>query len=133
MHLPVHFLFRIVRSPSKLPDLPDIPSFIGDYANTYKVSREVILRKCLDKRLIEKTDYEFYVQQWKDDWKKSKPKANKGGGGNYHRNQFVYLGPKYTRLAFQQYYQHRINEYELANYLGVKLPALNVLEESVIK
>ena len=102
-------------------------SEIKNYATKYKVSREVILRKCKDKQLIDWYGYNQKKEDWESEYnvtQKNKPTR----GGNYYLNQKVYLGNRYLKLAFSQYYQQKISESQLADYLGVKVNSLSQLE-----
>ncbi len=89
---------------------------IQELADRYHVSREVILRKLLDRRLVEPAFYEEKVQDWTQSAKKSS-----GVGGNPYRTKGVYLGERYLEIAFSRYYQNRISVEQLADYLGVKV------------
>jgi hypothetical protein len=40
-------------------------------------------------------------------------------GGDYYNTQIAYLGPEYIRIALGQYYQNRINDIQLAEYLNI--------------
>lgn len=109
---------------------------IKNYADKYKVSREVILRKYLNRNLIDNTTYTKKVNQWRDEYneyKNKKDKENNKNSGNYYATHNTYLGNKYLELAFSQYYKNRITEYQLANYLGVRLNALPSLEGLMLK
>ena len=108
---------------------------IQNLANKYKVSREVILRKYLDKNIIGNKAYQDKVKQWKDESDKQKQqiKTNKKSGGNFYATLAAYLGNKYLELAFSQYYMNRIDEYQLADYLDVKLDGIPVLEGLMLK
>ena len=89
---------------------------IQELAETYHVSREVILRKLLDRKLVEQAVYEEKARDWTQSAKKSS-----GKGGDYYRNMGVYLGERYLGTAFSRYYQNRISVEQLADYLGVKV------------
>ena len=108
---------------------------IQDLAAEYKVSRVVILRKYLDKDIIGDKAYQDKVKQWKheSDKLKQQKNANKINDGNYYATLATYLGNKYLELAFSQYYMDRIDEYQLADYLDVKLDAIPVLEGLMLK
>ena len=90
-----------------LDDTPDINhknynnETIQDLAFKYKVSREVILRKYLDKDIIGNKAYQDTVKQWKceSDKQKQQKRANKISGGNYYATLATYLGNKYLELA----------------------------------
>ena len=111
-------------------DSPDIHQ-IKESAKKYNVSREVILRKFLDKNLISRDEYRSGVEEWK----KSETSRGKksSSGGSYYATRRAYLGDKYLDIAFQQYHQQRITKYELADYLGVpKMNSLDSLESYVL-
>ncbi len=98
-------------------------------ANTYKVSREVILRKFLDKGRI---DQEYYLEKV-DLWKKQSSTSKSSSGGNYYFTKGAYLGGKYMEKAFSQYYQNRITSERLADYLGVKVKNITGIESLLYK
>jgi Zn-dependent peptidase ImmA (M78 family) len=91
---------------------------IQQLANRYKVSREVILRKCLDRKLIVRAYYEQKSEQW---IKEAQQRRKQGKGGNYYKNVVAYRGETYLDLAFKKYYQGRFDTAQLAEYLDVKI------------
>ncbi len=105
---------------------------IEKYAEQYKVSREVILRKYLDKNLINQKFYNEKVHLWKIQWEekqgKQKQHTKKKGGPTYYLTKKSHLGNKYLDLVFSEYYKQRINQYQLSDYLGVKIKSLATLE-----
>ncbi|MBN1359322.1 MAG: ImmA/IrrE family metallo-endopeptidase [Sedimentisphaerales bacterium] len=90
---------------------------VGQLAARYKVSWEVILRKCLDKRLIDQRQYEAGRKEAKEKAVKARARSGKG---NYYRNQIAYLGAGYLGLVLSQYYQNRFSAQQVAKYLNVK-------------
>ena len=108
---------------------------IQDQADKYKVSREVILRKCLKKGLIDGTAYSQKVakHEYEENREINKKRERNKGGGNYYYSQKTCLGNKYLELAFSQFYKNRISEYQLANYLGVRQKAIPQLEGLMLK
>lgn len=92
-------------------------------ARQFCVSREVIFRKFLDRSLISQADYEGGVEFWR-----SQHRSAGGGGGDYYNTQMAYLGADYIRLAFQNYYQNRINETQLSEYLNIAPRNLGAFE-----
>ena len=99
-----------------------IPEELAAY---YKVSREVILRKFLDRGEMTASFYRDKVQEWADE---SEAAASEVEGGNYYATQATYLGDRYLRLAFSRYYQGRCSFEELADYLNVKASSVPGLE-----
>lgn len=93
-----------------------------ELAALFNVSREFIFRKFLDRQLISSHDYTRAVEKWN-------AQKKKGPGGNHYNTKITYLGQEYINLAFSQYYQNRIDEAELADYLDTKPKNLGTLEE----
>ena len=86
-------------------------------AKKYSVSREVILRKCLDLNHITNAFYEARVREWNEErLTRGKPSP----GGNYYLTQGAYLGSHYIETVFGKYYQGAISKTQLADYLGMK-------------
>ena len=94
-------------------------------AGRFHVSREVIYRMMLDRGRIDQGEYEAAAAVWAG--------QKKGGsGGDYYNNQIAYLGPRYISLAFQQYYNNRIDQGQLADYLNISPRNIGPLEEKLI-
>jgi Zn-dependent peptidase ImmA (M78 family) len=92
-------------------------------AARFHVSREVIYRKFLDRRWIGQAEYRRAVQQW------AKQRQPGGGSGDFYWNTISYLGRDYISLAFNQYYQNRIDAEQLGEYLNTKPKNISTLEE----
>lgn len=99
---------------------------ILELADYYKVSREVILRKFLDRGQVSDKFYKEKVRQWLDE----RPKTDAEGRGNYYSNQVTYLGNKYLSLVFGKLYQGFINTDQAADYLDVKTKNVAGLEQT---
>ena len=88
------------------------------------MSRETIYRKFLDRDFISEVEYAEAAEFWT-----KQIKTPEGGSGNYYNTHFAYLGPHYIELALTRYYQHRIDEDQLSEYLNIKprnLPAFEL-------
>jgi Zn-dependent peptidase ImmA (M78 family) len=101
---------------------------IGDIADEFKVSREVIARKLLDRGSLSEDDYRAYTAGWNRAWLNRK----KGRGGNYYATQIAYLGKSFSNLAFSRYYDGYCTLSELADHLGVKAKQVDNLEPMVL-
>lgn len=95
-----------------------IEDLVDDLSGQYSVSREVILRKLLDRRIVDQPYYEQMVQKWLESYQELEVK--RAGGGNYYANQYAYLGQRYLKLAFGGYYEGAYSIGELAGYLNIK-------------
>lgn len=97
-------------------------------ADYFSVSREVILRKYLDRGLVDADYYEKMASEWAAQTKK------KGEpGGNYYYNQRTYLGERYINLVYEKYYQNRISIDTVAEYLNLKVKNLPIFEHVVME
>jgi len=101
---------------------------ISILAERYNVSREVILRKLLDRGMVDQGYYDQKAKTWIEEAEKQR--RERKDGGNYYYTTATYLGNYYLNLAFGKYYQREISAYELADYLGVKVDILPKLEET---
>ncbi|RMH18545.1 MAG: ImmA/IrrE family metallo-endopeptidase [Acidobacteria bacterium] len=102
---------------------------IKTFATQLKVSREVILRRLLDRGVVSRQHYEQKAAEWTDDYFE---RRRKSGGGNYYNTQGVYLGKRFLALGFQQLYRGVISRAELADVLGVKATSLDGLEQRML-
>ncbi len=96
---------------------------VGNLAALYGVSREVILRKFADRDSLVDEQYRETVERWR-----SEQPPSSGLGGNYYATQATYLGKKYLRVAFLAWEEGRIDDFQLAAFLGVKGSSLDGLE-----
>jgi Zn-dependent peptidase ImmA (M78 family) len=95
-------------------------------AARFHVSREFIYRKFLDRGLIGQADYTRAAGRW------AKQKQA-GSGGNPYWSKLTYLGRDYVALAFSQYYQNKIDDIKLGEFLDMKPRNVGTLEEYFVK
>jgi Zn-dependent peptidase ImmA (M78 family) len=95
-------------------------------AARFNVSREFIYRKFLDRGLIGQAEYEAAAKRWA-------AQKQPSDGGDPYWSKLAYLGREYVALAFNQYYQNRITDTQLADYLDVKPKNIGTLEEYFLK
>lgn len=98
---------------------------IEKLAKRYKVSREVILRKCLNRGLVSQAYYEERSARW---IRQAREKRRGQTGGNYYSNVTTYLGDSYLNMVFKSYYRKRFGADQLAQYLGVKVSSIPGVE-----
>ena len=92
-------------------------------AKRFNVSREVIYRRFLDHGMIANAEYVEAAEVWLKQMKKPQ-----GGSGNYYNTMISYLGDQYIKLAFKRYYQNRISDIQLSEYLNIKPRSLPTFE-----
>lgn len=95
-----------------------------ELAQLFSVSREFIFRKFLDRDLITSAEYEQAARRWAN-------QGQRGTGGDHYNTKIAYLGTEYINLAFQRFYQNRIDYNQLADILDTKPKNLTRLEEYV--
>ncbi len=98
-------------------------------ASTYHVSREVILRRFFDRKMISKTFYEQKTSEWQAAFSKKEDSGKAAGGGDYYNSKMSYLGDAYLSLVLQNYNQGRISLEEAASHLDVKAKTFPGIEE----
>lgn len=95
----------------------------SNLASYFSVSREVIYRKMLDRKLISMEEYGAAAKFWA-----AQVKPPQKDGGNYYNSQYAYLGQRYIDLAFTRYHQRRFDGVQLAEYLNIKPKNLPTFE-----
>lgn len=96
----------------------------AELAQLFSVSREFIFRKFLDRDLITPGEYDQVARLWAKQGQRST-------GGDHYNTKIAYLGTEYINLAFQRFYQNRIDYNQLADILDTKPKNLTRLEEYV--
>ena len=94
---------------------------IEKLSKKYSVSRDVILRKLLDMGKISKEAYEKKHSDYQEEMYR---KPINSGGGNYYNTIKAYLGENYINDVCSNYYSGKIDLYETANYLNVRVEAI---------
>lgn len=100
---------------------------ISFLSKRYSVSREVILRRLLDKGFIDNSFYQIKLAEYSKAFHKTKRT-----GGKYYATQAAYLGEKYLKLVFGKHYQGKLSIEQVADYLGVKSKNISGLETYVL-
>jgi Zn-dependent peptidase ImmA (M78 family)/transcriptional regulator with XRE-family HTH domain len=107
----------------------NVASAVADVARDYNVSREVILRKLLDRAIVDAETYSRMAEEWNREFDESR---SRDPGGNYYATQATYLGDRYLGLAFGQYHAGRVSLSELAEHLGMKARNIVKLEDFLL-
>lgn len=99
----------------------------AEISKLYHVSREVVLRRFLDRQIVDRERYLDLSRTWIAE------AARKGGegGGNYYLTQAAYLGRPFLELVFSRSRAGLLSLPEAAEHLGVKARYLSKLESYV--
>ena len=103
---------------------PPTEATATELAQLFSVSREFVFRKFLDRDLITPAEYDQAARRWVE-------QGQRGTGGDHYNTKIAYLGTEYINLAFQRFYQNRIDYNQLADILDTKPKNLTRLEEYV--
>lgn len=106
-----------------------VDDIVPELAREYSVSREVILRRLLDRGVVDQNSYIERVRAWS---REGEGRAE-GSGGNYYATQASYLGRAFLNLAFGQYRAGNISIADLADHLRVKARNVGKLEEFILQ
>jgi Zn-dependent peptidase ImmA (M78 family) len=101
------------------------PDSIPNIAEKYSVSKEVILRRLLNRKLVTAEYYKEKAEEWNQEYLRAKTTT---GGGNYYLTKLSYLGSGFAQLAFQVYHRGRLTKTQLASHLNVNSRNLDKLE-----
>lgn len=101
------------------------PEAIPKIAEKYSVSKEVILRRLLDRKLVTEEYYKEKAEEWNQEYLRTKTTA---GGGNYYLTKLSYLGSGFAQLAFENYHRGRLTKPQLAHHLNVNSRNVDKLE-----
>lgn len=92
------------------------PDAIPKIAEKYSVSKEVISRRLLDRKLVTADYYSTKAEEWNQEYLRSKAATS---GGNYYLTKLSYLGSGFAQLAFEIYQRGRLTKTQLASHLNV--------------
>lgn len=113
-------------------DLTD--NFIAELAKIYSVSKEAIMYKLYTLKLITSEDYNALKEVFYGEAIRTKQVNNDvKGGGNYYYTKLAYLGSKYTRTVFSQYFSGKIDSYKASEMLNSKVDHLSKLETAFFR
>jgi Zn-dependent peptidase ImmA (M78 family)/transcriptional regulator with XRE-family HTH domain len=101
------------------------PNAISEIAQRYSVSREVILRRLLDRKVVTREYYEQKASEWNKEYLRHSKSTT---GGNFYLTRLAYLGEGFTRVAFDNYYRGHVTRTELADHLNINARHLPKLE-----
>jgi Zn-dependent peptidase ImmA (M78 family) len=105
----------------------DLVSKLG---NLYNVSREVIVRKLLNLRVISQQEYEERSEEYRNDALRALQMKKADSGGNHYNTKISYLGHGYLHLVFDKYSKGKIDIYQLSNYTSTRVENIPKLERA---
>lgn len=106
---------------------------LGAIAFSYKVSKEVVLRKLLD---AGKTTQTFYIKtriKWSEKYKHDldKKKKTQKGGPTYLVTNLSHLGKNFVTQVLTNYHSGKLSASQVADFLSIKLNRIPDYEKKV--
>lgn len=106
---------------------------LSEIAKTYKVSKEVVLRKLFD---LGKTTQDFYFKKrkiWNDNYnkEKEKKKKNQEGSPTYHSTNFSHLGKNFVLQVLNNLHNGKLSTSQVADFLSIKINRIPEYEKKV--
>ncbi len=112
------------------PDWDD--DAVRSIAASFNVSKEVILRRLLDLKLVDKSHYSKLVKRWNDQYFKLKEqRKTKKGGPSYQTLVISHLGKKFIYEVLENYHSGKLDMVRASNFLGVRANQLSKLEDKL--
>lgn len=99
-----------------------------EIAAQFHVSWLVVYKRFFDRKLISRDEYKSAV-----DSQTARRELPARPGGNYYNNQMAYLGRPYVGMALSAFYQQRINERQLADYLNIAPKSIGGIEAKYLE
>jgi Zn-dependent peptidase ImmA (M78 family)/DNA-binding XRE family transcriptional regulator len=106
---------------------------LGAIAFSFKVSKEVVLRKLLD---TGKTTQTFYTKtriKWSELYKHelAKKKKTQKGGPTYHVTNLSHLGKNFVTQVLTNYHSGKLTASQVSDFLSIKLNRIPEYEKKV--
>jgi len=116
-------------------DKNDVGKYLDDLQPIFKVSKEVLLRKCLSLQLIDNDFYRQKTNEWRNEYEKNK-KNEKGGfvpAITPGRRAVNNNSRKFVELVLYAKGLGKITFDKAADYLGVSIKSLSEVESLSLK
>ena len=114
------------REMGRLSSRNNVLEAVSLLADKYTVSREVILRKYLDKGKIDRSTYKKYASRFQS--QSAKRKGGRESAGDYYNTKMAYLGKPYMDAVFAKYLNGQISSSQASDYLRINEKSLERLE-----
>ncbi len=115
-------------------EVSNLDNYLNTLKDVFKVSREVLLRKCLSLNLIGNDFYTKKIEEWRDEFEKERKAKEEKGEKQYipiitpARRAVSNNGRKFVELVLHAKFEGKITVNGAADYLGVNLKSLPEVE-----
>ena len=137
--VPEVYFWEVLDITRKKFDIANLEEYLKTLQATFKVSKDVLLRRCLTFKLIEESFYKKKTKEWKDEYEKNKKEKEEKGEKQFipaitqGRRAISNNGKKFVELVLHARGEGKITVDSAADYLGVSLKFLPEVEKLSIK
>jgi len=137
--VPDEYFWEVLEITRKEFDVANLENYLETLKSAFKVSKDVLLRKCLTLELITDNFYKTKIQEWKDEYEKEKKEKEESGEEQFFpvitqgRRAISNNGRKFVELVLHARGEGKITVDSAADYLGVSLKSLPEVEKLSVK
>ncbi len=137
--VPDEYFWLVLEITRKEFDIANLEDYLNTLKTAFKVSYEVLLRKCLTLKLIDDNFYNTKIQEWRDEYQKERKKKEERGEKQFipiitpGRRAISNNGRKFVELVLHARGEGKITIDSAADYLGVSFKSLPEVEKLSVK
>ncbi|MBI1754823.1 ImmA/IrrE family metallo-endopeptidase [Candidatus Azambacteria bacterium] len=137
--VPDEYFWGVLEITRKEFDMANLEDYLNTLKTAFKVSGEVLLRKCLTLKLIDDSFYNTKIQEWRDEYQKEKKRKEERGEKQFipiitpGRRVISNNGRKFVELVLHARGEGKITIDSAADYLGVSLRSFPEVERLSVK
>lgn len=137
--VPDEYFWEVLKITRNEFDVANLEDYLDTLKSAFKVSKDVLLRKCLTLKLINDNFYKIKIQEWNDEYEKEKKEKEEKGEEQFisaitpGRRAISNNGRKFVELVLHARGEGKITVDSAADYLGVSLKSLPEVEKLSVK
>lgn len=137
--VPDEYFWEVLGITRKEFEIAKLEDYLDTLKTAFKVSNDVLLRKCLTLNLINDAFYKAKIQEWKDEYEKAKKEKEERGEEQFipaitsGRRAISNNGRKFVELVLHARGEGKITVDSAADYLGVSLKSLPEVERLSVR
>ncbi len=137
--VPDEYFWEVLEITRKEFDVANLEDYLDTLKAAFKVSRDVLLRKCLTLRLIDDNFYKTKIREWNEEFEREKKEKEERGEEQFipaitpGRRAISNNGRKFVELVLHARGEGKITVDSAADYLGVSLKSLPEVEKLSVR
>lgn len=133
--VPDEYFWKVLEITKKEFDTSNFEEYLNALKTAFKVSKHVLLRKCLTLGLADQNFYDTKIQEWKDEYEKEEKEKKEKGKDQFvppitqGRRAISNNGRRFVELVLHARNEDKITVDSVADYLGISLKSLPEVEK----